>query len=701
MEEVKKEQDGLPEVPEDVSVADGEPEVPEAAAPAGPDGAAAAEDGSETDPAAGEQWKDAEDLPAGPEDGPDEADSGLFAEPETLPEEEPAPEKGPKADAPEDASLDDGAGAEGFSEDDAEYAPPVRRRKRRLRPEEASSDGQIRKRRRPRPSEEAGEEAPVRRRKRAEDGSTPEGGPVRKKRRPAEDTGGKRRSPEDAEKKPREESADPRIARMMREREERNARRAARRRRELIRQGAILLAAALGILFLILLLFNQKRTMVKLIGKKRVTIEAGENWEDPGAKAVYGGRTLPFGRTEIPYETATDLDLGKVGTYSITYHAEYEGREGQAVRTVTVKDTTPPVITLTEDPDWYTLPGSEYEEEGFTAEDNCDGDLTESVVREEKDGKVYYSVTDSSGNVGTAEREIVYDDKGAPDLMLYNALPVVEVGQEWTDAYYAEDDLDGDVTDKVVVTGEVDTDEPGTYTIEYSVTDEHGNETTAEREVRVVEELTEDELPDQTIFLTFDDGPGKYTDELLDILADHDVKATFFVTAQFKKYLDCIAREAEEGHAVAVHTYSHDFADVYESDEAYWEDFEKMNDIVEEQTGERADIFRFPGGASNRVSARYSEGIMTRLTEQAPERGLDYFDWNVSSGDAGGTTESDQVCENMKNGVKKHDISVILCHDIKGYTVDCMDEFTGLGTGEGLHLYAAPKGHLHLPSSGK
>ena len=173
MEEVKKEQDGLPEVPEDVSVADGEPEVPEAAAPAGPDGAAAAEDESETDPAAGEQWKDAEDLPAGPEDGPDEADSGLFAEPEALPEEEPAPEKGPKADAPEDASLEDGAGAEGFSEDDAEYAPPVRRRKRRPRPEEASSDGQIRKRRRPRPSEEAGEEAPVRRRKRADSRSVP------------------------------------------------------------------------------------------------------------------------------------------------------------------------------------------------------------------------------------------------------------------------------------------------------------------------------------------------------------------------------------------------------------------------------------------------------------------------------------------------------------------------------------------------
>ena len=758
MEEVKKEQDGLPEVPEDVSVADGEPEVPEAAAPAGPDGAAAAEDGSETDPAAGEQWKDAEDLPAGPEDGPDEADSGLFAEPETLPEEEPAPEKGPKADAPEDASLDDGAGAEGFSEDDAEYAPPVRRRKRRLRPEEASSDGQIRKRRRPRPSEEAGEEAPVRRRKRAEDGSTPEGGPVRKKRRPAEgageeapvrrrkhaedgsapegepvrrkkrpaesageeapvrrrkraeggntpegepvrkkrrpaeDTGGKRRSPEDAEKKPREESADPRIARMMREREERNARRAARRRRELIRQGAILLAAALGILFLILLLFNQKRTMVKLIGKKRVTIEAGENWEDPGAKAVYGGRTLPFGRTEIPYETATDLDLGKVGTYSITYHAEYEGREGQAVRTVTVKDTTPPVITLTEDPDWYTLPGSEYEEEGFTAEDNCDGDLTESVVREEKDGKVYYSVTDSSGNVGTAEREIVYDDKGAPDLMLYNALPVVEVGQEWTDAYYAEDDLDGDVTDKVVVTGEVDTDEPGTYTIEYSVTDEHGNEATAEREVRVVEELTEDELPDQTIFLTFDDGPYEYTDELLDTLDKYNVKVTFFVTAQFEDYLDCIEREADEGHTVAVHTYKHRFEDVYESTDAYWEDFEKMNDIIEEQTGERTELFRFPGGSSNTISRRYSEGIMSELTSQAKDRGLDYYDWNVSSGDAGEYTDSFEIWDSITDQIWDHKCSVILCHDIHEYTVDCIEDVITYALENGFSFMPLQKG---------
>lgn len=736
MDEMNKKYEGLPEIPDGAGPADADSAEPEETAEGS---------GSLPDPGIDELLTDAEDLPPVPGEASDESGSGLFAEPDELPEREAGlqtgsaedmPEEAPaENDVPEEASAEEDAPQEAPSEEeepegvsaeedapeevpaeeDEEYAPPVRRRKRRPRPEGAPEDGQLKKKRRPRPEEDASEDgAPVRRRRRAEgaaeedapvrkrkrpaEGPAPEGAPVRKKRQPAEDAAGenaprrKRRAPEDGAKKPREESSDPRIARMMREREERNAKRAARRRREMIRQGAILLVSALVLLFLILLLFNQKRTMVKLIGKKRVTVEAGGDWEDPGAKAVYGGRTLPFGRTEIPYETATDLDLHKVGTYSISYHAEYGGREGHAVRTVIVKDTTAPVITLTEDPDWYTLPGAEYEEEGFTAEDSCDGDLTDSVVREEKDGKVYYSVTDSSGNVGTAEREIVYDDKGAPDLMLYNALPVIEVGEEWTDAYYAEDDLDGDVTDKVIVTGEVDTDEPGTYTIEYSVTDEHGNEATAEREVRVVEELTEDELPDQTIFLTFDDGPYEYTDELLDILDKYNVKATFFVTAQFEDYLDCIEREADEGHTVAVHTYKHRFADVYESTDAYWEDFEKMNDIIEEQTGERTELFRFPGGSSNTISRRYSEGIMSELTDQAKDRGLDYYDWNVSSGDAGEYTDSFEIWDTITDQIWEHKCSVILCHDIHEYTVDCIEDVITYALDHGFSFMPLRKG---------
>lgn len=457
----------------------------------------------------------------------------------------------------------------------------------------------------------------------------------------------------------------------------------------------LLLAAACAALWFL----NRFTVTVKITGPNPAYTEYGEVYQDMGATARYTGSIIPFFNRDLDVTGSGAINTDVLGSYEMHYASSYKDIEGTAVRTVIVRDATPPQIELKTDEDYYTLPNEEYEEEGFTATDNYDGDLTDRVERTVQDGLVLYTVADSSGNVGIVTREIPYNDPEPPEITLDDISTEIAIGSEWEDSYSAEDNVDGDLTDKVEVEGEVDTETEGEYTLTYRVSDSWGNEATAERTVEVVDKV----LPvegEKIIFLTFDDGPGKYTDELLDILADHDVKATFFVTAQFKNYLDCIAREAEEGHAVAVHTYSHDFADVYDSDEAYWEDFEKMNDIVEEQTGERADIFRFPGGASNRVSARYSEGIMTRLTEQAPERGLDYFDWNVSSGDAGGTTESDQVLENMKKGVQKHDISVILCHDIKGYTVDCMDEFLEWALDEGYTFMTLKKGiytcHHHL-----
>lgn len=174
------------------------------------------------------------------------------------------------------------------------------------------------------------------------------------------------------------------------------------------------------------------------------------------------------------------------------------------------------------------------------------------------------------------------------------------------------------------------------------------------------------------VYLTFDDGPGAYTDELLDILDRHGVKVTFFVTGAFPDYRDCIRREAEAGHTVAVHTYSHSYSTVYASEDAYWSDFDRMNDIIEEQTGRRSTLFRFPGGSSNTVS-RSNPGIMTRLAAQAAERGLVYFDWNVDCGDAGRTDNSDEVYENIIRDIQAFDKSVVLCHDTHPWTVDAMD----------------------------
>lgn len=188
------------------------------------------------------------------------------------------------------------------------------------------------------------------------------------------------------------------------------------------------------------------------------------------------------------------------------------------------------------------------------------------------------------------------------------------------------------------------------------------------------EEMIEKGLASKVVFLTFDDGPSENTSHLLDILKAHNVQATFFVVGWDESKFDMITREHAEGHTVAVHSLTHQYSLIYTADDVFWDDNAKMNDIIEERTGVRADLMRFPGGASNHVSADYNSGIMTRLTEQALERGYDYVDWNVSSGDGGATDSTAQIYENVTQGIEKNDISVVLMHDSHDYTVAAVDD---------------------------
>ena len=220
----------------------------------------------------------------------------------------------------------------------------------------------------------------------------------------------------------------------------------------------------------------------------------------------------------------------------VSYEASAYGRTGTAHRVVIVEDTTPPEITLKTKEDYYTLPGHPYEEEGFEAVDLCDGDLTESVESREEDGVVYYTVKDRSGNEATAERKIFYDDRTAPVIDLKGGDVSFYVGESWKDSYSAEDDAEGDVTDKVKVEGSVDSSKAGTYTLTYTVEDNFGNKSEVKRKVTVKGIPVNDESKagsGKVIYLTFDDGPGKYTEDLLATLKKYNVRATFFVTHGF------------------------------------------------------------------------------------------------------------------------------------------------------------------------
>ena len=188
---------------------------------------------------------------------------------------------------------------------------------------------------------------------------------------------------------------------------------------------------------------------------------------------------------------------------------------------------------------------------------------------------------------------------------------------------------------------------------------------------------------DKVVYLTFDDGPGPYTDKLLDILDRYNVKVTFFVTNGKPDYQNLIAKEAQRGHTVAIHSASHDYARIYQSIDAYFDDLNEMNDIIIAQTGKSADIVRFPGGSSNTISRRYCRGIMSQLVCAVQEHGFRYCDWNVSSGDAGATTSTSQVVNNVIDGIKSNNVSIVLQHDIKNFSVDAVEQIIEWGLSEG------------------
>ena len=428
---------------------------------------------------------------------------------------------------------------------------------------------------------------------------------------------------------------------------------------------------------------------IRLTGGNEITLEYGQHYEESGANAKFRGTLLQ--RFPLSPEVTIEgtVDESKLGTYTVCYRSEFEGYTDSVIRTVHVVDTAAPVITLNNDPDAFTFPGQPYQEEGFAAADNYDGDITSQVRVTEKDGKVYYEVADSSGNIATAQRTIHYDDPVPPELVLHGDSTVVMLeGNTYKEpGYSANDNCDGDITANVTVAGTVDTQTPGTYTITYTVADNYHNEVFVTRTVVVQKKIELPPIPEtplppngKVIYLTFDDGPGPYTGELLDILKKYNVKATFFVVNT--GYIGVIKRIAEEGHTVAMHSATHDFHGVYVSEEAYFDDLQTMQDIIFQYTGIRPTMLRFPGGTSNTIS-KYNPGIMTRLSQMVKERGYRYFDWNVDSDDAGRARSADTVYANVIRGIGSKTYSVVLQHDIKYYSVQAVERIIQWGLANG------------------
>lgn len=428
--------------------------------------------------------------------------------------------------------------------------------------------------------------------------------------------------------------------------------------------------------------------------------------EEYNLPKVTAQATLPiFNLTKkLNVNTTNNIDATKIGKYTINYSTDSKLYKASKEIEVYVVDTKVPTITLITDENYYIAPNEEYVEEGYSAYDNYDKDITDKViVTNNGDYTITYSVTDSSGNKTEVTRYIKVKDNDVPVLTINAKYLTIQKGKSFKiPSYNAIDETCGDLTKQVKVTHNINKDKVGQYKITYSVCDNWGNQASSSIDVYVYEVQKDNTTANpngKNIYLTFDDGPAGFTSKLLSILDKYNVKATFFVTNDKPAYRNMIGEEYRKGHTVAVHTYTHVYRTVYASSEAFWSDMDKMNEIIYQQTGSYSHYLRFPGGSSNTVS-KFNKGIITQLAKEIEDKGYIYYDWNVTSGDAGGTKIEEQVFINVRNGCSKRNNSIVLQHDIKGYSVNAVDRIIAWGLANGYTFVAindsAPTAHHRI-----
>lgn len=357
--------------------------------------------------------------------------------------------------------------------------------------------------------------------------------------------------------------------------------------------------------FFLIYIFNKPKLELK--GERVVTIECKGNYDELGLKDIDKNKV----------KIINNIDNTKLGKYKVVYTIN-KIFDYKVVREVIVKDTKKPKITLKDGTNITLIQGTDYKEFGYSAYDDCLGDIS----------------------------------------------------------------------DKVKVSGTYDKEKIGEYEFTYTVSDGANTEKVVRKVYNVDKIVPKEEIPN-TIYLTFDDGPSNtVTPKILDILKRKQIKATFFVIGT--KHDDVLKRIYDEGHAIGLHSMTHRYNEIYVSNEAFYNDLNAISDKVYNVLGIRSRLFRFAGGGSNTVSRKYNRGIMSFLTKDVQEKGYHYFDWNVSSGDAGEAKNKNDVYRNVTNNLRKDRANIVLMHDSR-------NNYKTLDALEGIIDYGLKNGYQFLP----
>lgn len=178
-----------------------------------------------------------------------------------------------------------------------------------------------------------------------------------------------------------------------------------------------------------------------------------------------------------------------------------------------------------------------------------------------------------------------------------------------------------------------------------------------------------------TVYLTFDDGPSVNTRKILDALDEAQVKATFFTTAgelSADNVAELLREIRDRGHTIGIHSYSHEYLKIYESIDAYLTDFNRMYEFIYEATGLQTEIFRFPGGSIN----SYDSSMYQPLIGEMLRRGFVFYDWNVTGGDTLKGANATSVVQTVRADMNGKSRGIVLLHDSneKGFVAEALPE---------------------------
>lgn len=166
-----------------------------------------------------------------------------------------------------------------------------------------------------------------------------------------------------------------------------------------------------------------------------------------------------------------------------------------------------------------------------------------------------------------------------------------------------------------------------------------------------------------TVYLTFDDGPSPVTEQVLDILQEYDVPATFFVLGETSdKNLSLYRRMAEDGHSIGIHSYTHSLS-VYQNFDNFTADFEKLEELVLDTVGSLSYLYRMPGGSN---SANCPDWLKNEIKAYVKERGYVLYNWDIDPKDSREyTLGAEELAHNVVSAAeKKTDCDlIILMHD--------------------------------------